>query len=328
LEVTVKLVRFASTLVLTLAATACSEDDSPSSTPESQANANQPSANAGAAGAAGAGSAGAAGAAGSNGATPPANGAAGEGPAGNIGLDPDDDDGNAGNGASDADASAPTPPPAADASVPTPPPAADAGPLDDTTMSFFVTSRGGPDGANLGGLAGADALCVTLASAVSPALGAKDWKAYLSTTTVNARDRIGSGPWFNAAGVLVANTVAQLTDQAAGGTLDQTWAPGDASIALDELGAPVPTGGAGGVQHDILTGTQLDGTVAAGLTCGDWTAVTGNVQVGHSNRGGFGDVPTSWSSAHTSGCAPLTAAPAPNVGSGGGRGSIYCFAAD
>jgi hypothetical protein len=196
-------------------------------------------------------------------------------------------------------------------------------------MSFFVTSRGVPEGANFGGLEGADALCRTLATNVSAALGAKTWHAYLSTTTVNARDRIGSGPWFNAAGALVANNVAQLHDQAAGGALDQTWAPGDATIALDELGNQVPAGGNGGVQHDILTGTLLDGTVAAGLTCGDWTATTGNVEVGHSNRGGGGAAPTSWSSAHgnPSGCAPLTA-PAPNVGSGGGRGSIYCFALD
>jgi hypothetical protein len=315
LEVTLKFAHLASTLVLTLAATACSEDDSPSASPaapESQTNANQPSASS-----AGSTGAGAAGAAGTTSSSP--NGAAGsEGPAGNIGLDPDDDDDGAVNGASSADASAPTPPPASDA-----------GAAGDTTMSFFVTSRGGPDGANFGGLEGADALCVTLATAVSAELGAKDWKAYLSTTTVDARDRIGSGPWFNAAGVLVANNVTQLTDQAPGGTLDQTWAPGDASIALDELGNPVPAGGGGGVQHDILTGTQLDGTLAVGLACADWTAVTGNVQVGHSNRGGGGASPMSWSSAHgdPSGCAPATAA-APNVASGGGRGSIYCFAAD
>jgi hypothetical protein len=195
-------------------------------------------------------------------------------------------------------------------------------------MSFFVTSRGVPTGANLGGLDGADALCDTLATAVSAELGDKRWHAYLSTTTVNARDRIGTGPWFNQAGVLVANNVTQLVDQGAGGTLDQTWAPGNAAIALDELGNQVPAGGAGGVQHDILTGTLLDGTVATGFTCSDWTAVTGNVQVGHSNRGGGGMAPMSWSSAHNNvGCAPLTA-PAPNVSSGGGRGSIYCFAID
>jgi hypothetical protein len=196
-------------------------------------------------------------------------------------------------------------------------------------MSFFVTSRGVPTGANFGGLAGADALCTTLATAANPALAAKTWHAYLSTATANARDRIGAGPWFNQAGVVVANNVTQLLDQAAGGTLDQTWAPGNAAIALDENGNQVPAGGAGGVQHDILTGTLIDGTVATGLTCGDWTATTGNVEVGHSNRGGGGMAPTSWSSAHgnPSGCAPLTA-PAPNVGSGGGRGSIYCFAID
>jgi hypothetical protein len=81
------------------------------------------------------------------------------------------------------------------------------------------------------------------------------------------------------------------------------------------------------VQHDILTGTLADGTVAAGLTCGDWTLTTGNVEIGHSNRQGGGAEPTSWSSAHgaPAGCAP-PGAPAPNVTSGGGRGSIYCFA--
>jgi len=219
-----------------------------------------------------------------------------------------------------------------DAGSDSPAPVGDAGapPTDsDTTMSFFVTSRGVPTGANFGGLDGADALCTTLATAVSAELGAKDWRAYLSTTTVNARDRIGSGPWFNQAGVIVANNVTQLHDQAAGGTLEQTWAPGDASIALDELGNQVPAGGAGGVQHDILTGTLADGTVAAGLTCADWTAVTGNVEIGHSNRAGGGQAPSSWSSAHgaPAGCAPIGTAGA-NVSSGGGRGSIYCFAAD
>jgi hypothetical protein len=307
-----KCFRFASTLVLVLAATACSEDDSPSSspvTPESRTNANQPSAsNTGSTGTGAAGS----------GSTPaPAANGGTEAPDDDIDLDPTGD--NAGSGASSADASAPS----------APVPRSDAGSASDTTMSFFVTSRGVATGANFGGLEGADELCRTLAADVSAELGAKDWKAYLSTTTVNARDRIGSGPWFNANGVLVANNVAQLIDQGAGGTLDQTWAPGDATIALDELGNQVPAGGgAGGVQHDIITGTLADGTVSAGLTCGDWTAITGGVLVGHSNRAGGGDAPTSWSSAHgnpPSGCAPLTA-PNPNVGSGGGRGSIYCFA--
>ena len=316
------MVRFTSTLVLVLAATACSDDED--STPTTGTASNQPAAgNGGSAGSANTSTAGNAGAsATSNG------GSSAEAPDDDIDLQPGDGDddngnGNAGNGApSTTDAGAP-----GDAGAPAPAPG-DAGDAPDTSTSFFVTSVGGPDGGNFGGIEGADALCQSLAAAVSPALGAKTWRAYLSTTNENARDRIGDGPWFNAAGVLVATDVDQLTDQGPGGSLDQTWAPGDASIALDELGNPVPAGGAGGVQHDILTGTLADGTLAPNLTCGDWTLATGTVQVGHSNRAGGGDDPASWSSAHANvGCAPLTA-PAPNVGSGGGRGSVYCFAAN
>jgi hypothetical protein len=310
-------IRFASSIVFTLVAvTACSDDES---TPSTTTNPNQPAGST----AGSAGSAGTAGAAGSAGATSTSGGASGgtssEGSDDDIGLDPSDQ-GNESAGSSAPDAGSDAAPPVA----------SDAGSAD-TTMSFFVTSVGGPDGGNLGGLEGADALCTTLATAVSAELGAKTWRAYLSTTTVNARDRIGSGPWFNQAGVLVANNVAQLTDQGVGGTLDQTWARGDATIALDELGNQVPAGGAGGVQHDILTGTLEDGTVATGFTCNDWTATTGFVEIGHANRGGGGDDPTSWSSAHNdpSGCAPTTAPQGtPTVASGGGRGSVYCFAAD
>jgi hypothetical protein len=297
-------IRLASTFIIVLAAAACSDDDG--GAPASQTNPNQPGPS-GNAGAAGTGSGGT----GGTSATAGTGGSSAEAPDDDIDLDeasPDDDaDGNDGE--------------LADASAP--PSAPDGGGGDDTTMSFFVTSRGGPDGGNFGGLAGADALCTTLAAAVSPELGAKTWAAYLSTTTVNARDRIGSGPWFNAAGVLVATDPEQLTDATA---LQATWATGDATIALDELGNQVPSGGAGGQQHDILTGTLADGTVAAGLTCGDWTLTTGNVQIGHSNRQGGGADSTSWSSAHgaPAGCAP-PGAPAPNVTSGGGRGSIYCF---
>jgi hypothetical protein len=193
-------------------------------------------------------------------------------------------------------------------------------------MSFFVTSRGLPNGGNLGGLTGADAFCDELATAVSPVLGAKTWRAYLSTTTVNARDRIGTGPWVNAAGVVIANNVTQLHDQGAGGTLDQTWPNNDPTIALDETGEQVSLAPQ---QHDILTGSQLDGTLAAGLACGDWTATTGFVQVGHANRAGGGAVANSWNAAHgnVTGCAPLGGT-APTVQNGGGRGSFYCFAID
>ena len=319
------IVRFSSALVLVLAVTACSDDED--SNPTTGTATNQPAAGSG--GSSGNGGSANASAAGSAGAPAGANGgSSAEAPDDDIDLQPGDgDDDNAGNGGNQgpnaADAGA-----ADDGGAPAPA-TGDAGGDEDTTMSFFVTSVGGPDGGNFGGIEGADALCTTLATAVSPELGAKTWRAYLSTTTENARDRIGDGPWFNAAGVLVATDVDQLTDQAPGGTLNQTWAEEDATIALDELGNQVPFGGAGGVQHDILTGTLADGTVAAGFTCGDWTATTGFVQIGHSNRDGGGADPESWSSAHNdpAGCAPL-GSPDPNVGDGGGRGSVYCFAAD
>jgi hypothetical protein len=302
----------ASTFIIAFAAVACSDDDGGGGGAVSQTNPNQP-APTGSAGSAGSG--GSAGSAGTGATAAGSGGSSAEGSDDDIDLDePSSDDGNSGSDGEVADASAP----------PAEPDAGGDDDEDDTSMSFFVTSRGGPDGANFGGLAGADALCTTLAAAVSPELGAKTWAAYLSTAAVNARDRIGSGPWFNAAGVLVATDVEQLTDADA---LEATWATGDATIALDELGNQVPAGGAGGVQHDILTGTLADGTIAAGLTCGDWTLTTGNVEIGHSNRQGGGAAPTSWSSAHgaPAGCAP-PGAPAPNVTSGGGRGSIYCFA--
>jgi hypothetical protein len=215
--------------------------------------------------------------------------------------------------------------PAGAAGMPMMPPLAqgDAGaPRSSQGMSFFVTSRGLGDGGNLGGLAGADAFCTTLAAAVDPALSNKTWHAYLSTSMVNARDRIGNGPWRNASGDIIANNLVDLHDQAAGGALDATWPVNDFTVPLDETGAQVPQN-----VHDILTGSQQDGTLATGQTCNDWTSnsTTGTAQIGHLNRAGLNGQPPSWNSVHTVGCAPLTA-PAPNVGSGGGRGSIYCFA--
>jgi len=187
-------------------------------------------------------------------------------------------------------------------------------------MSFFVTSRGMGNGGNLNGLTGADAFCTQLATTASPALGAKTWRAYLSTSTVNAADRIGPGPWRNAAGVVVANTVAQLHDPA---MLESTWPMGNASIALDETGAQVPSNP---VTHDIITGTNPDGTAAANH-CSNWTATTGMAQNGHSNRSGGGSMPTSWNAAHTVGCGePTMNFMSGTVSSGGGRGSFYCFA--
>jgi len=190
-------------------------------------------------------------------------------------------------------------------------------------MNFFVTSRSNGKGGNLGGLDGADAFCDELATAVSTELGAKTWRAYLSTATVNARDRIGTGPWRNQAGVIIANNVAERHDQEEGQTLDTTWPVGDLSIALDETGAQVVND-----VHDILTGSIVGGTVVTGQTCDDWTSesMTATAQVGHSNRTGGGRPPY-FNATHTVGCAPsATNRVQGTVTSGGGRGSIYCFA--
>lgn len=200
----------------------------------------------------------------------------------------------------------------------------------DPGMTFFVTSRGPGMGGNLNGLTGADAFCKTLATAVSASLGAKTWHAYLSTTTENARDRIGAGPWRNAAGVIIANNLTDLHDQiAATAALNATWPLGSTAIPLDERGNPVPI--ANPNVHDILTGSTLDGMLMTGMNCADWTssATTDVAQIGHCNRAGGGTNPVSWNSAHaTTGCAERAAgAPAAmTVASGGGRGSFYCFA--
>jgi hypothetical protein len=191
-------------------------------------------------------------------------------------------------------------------------------------MSFFVTSVAAGQGGNLGGLAGADQKCKDLATAVGA--GNKTWRAYLSTSTVNARTRIGNGPWRNAKGVVIANDLATLHDQQGmNGALNATWPAGPASVPLilDEKGNPVPTGNP--LQHDILTGSNEMGMVNGANHCSDWTSMsaTGTSFVGHSNRAGGGR-PPSWNAAHASGCAPGTAAG--SVGAGGGRGSIYCFA--
>jgi hypothetical protein len=197
-------------------------------------------------------------------------------------------------------------------------------------MSFFVTSKSPGNGGNLGGLEGADAFCKTLATAVSPALGAKTWRAYLSTSTVNARDRIGTGPWRNQKGVVIANNLADLHSQEMGnGALNATWPVASTAIALDETGAEVPSGGAGGQQHDILTGSTMDGMNVPNSNCMDWTSASATVKatVGHSNRTGGGR-PPSWNSAHESGgcTGDITGGRSTSVGSGGGRGSFYCFA--
>jgi hypothetical protein len=185
-----------------------------------------------------------------------------------------------------------------------------------TNMSFFITSVGSGDGANLGGLAGADAHCQKLAAAAGA--GNRTWRASLSDgKPVNARDRIGSGPWFNAKGVQVAANVAELHSEAA-----KTGKEG----SLNEKGEMVNGRGDKPNMHDILTGSNLDGTAftdGQDHTCNNWTSnSTGSAQVGHHDRQGGGANPTSWNSAHASkGCSQQDL-----VGTGG-AGLFYCFAA-
>ena len=187
-------------------------------------------------------------------------------------------------------------------------------------MSFFITSKGPGDGANLGGLAGADAHCQKLAEAAGSS--GKSWKAYLSASAadgepaVNARDRIGSGPWFNAKGVQVAANLNELHYSNVG--LSK-------ANSLDEMGKVVNGRGDSPNQHDILTGSQLDGTAFpddADHTCGNWTNNgEGSAQVGHHDRTGGGQVPSSWNAAHGSrGCSQA------NLVATGGNGYFYCFA--
>ncbi len=187
-------------------------------------------------------------------------------------------------------------------------------------MTFFITSAGPGDGANLGGLEGADAHCQRLAAAVGS--GDLTWRAYLSATAaggqpaVNARDRIGNGPWHNQKGVQVAANVADLHS-------DNNRLSKENS--LTEKGEQVNGRGDTPNQHDILTGSNPDGTLATGdgdTTCGNWTSnSTGSAIVGHHDRQGGGTNPTSWNSAHASrGCSQQDL-----IGTGG-NGLFYCFA--
>ena len=185
-------------------------------------------------------------------------------------------------------------------------------------MSFFITSAGPGKGADLGGLAGADAHCQALAKAAGA--GNRQWRAYLSATAangqpaVNAKDRIGSGPWFNAKGVQVAANVADLHS-------DNNKLSKENS--LTEKGEVVNGRGDTPNRHDILTGSNLDGTVS-GATCNNWTssAGDGSATVGHHDRQGGGTNPTSWHSAHPSkGCG------LDNLRATGGEAYFYCFAA-
>ena len=183
---------------------------------------------------------------------------------------------------------------------------------DAANMTFFITSAGSGDGANLGGLDGADAICMKLAEAAGA--GDKTWRAYLSAEGVNAKDRIGAGPWQNFNGDVIATDVAALHSDAANVTK---------ATGLTETGAQVKGRGDEPNQHDILTGTNPDGTLAAGQTCADWTSNgDGAAMVGHFDRVG-GDPVTgkSWTAAHPSrGCSQDAL-----VGTGG-NGYFYCFA--
>lgn len=196
-------------------------------------------------------------------------------------------------------------------------------------MGFFVTSVGSGKGADLGGLAGADAHCQKLATAAGA--GQRNWRAYLSTTSVaaagaapavpavHARDRIGQGPWFNAKGELIASDLASLH-----GTNNLTKA-----TALDEKGGIVKGRGDTPNQHDILTGSRPDGTAFGGpgaFTCGNWTqSGEGAAVIGHHDRTGLSTDPwaVSWNSSHqTRGCGQEA------LVSTGGAGLFYCFAAN
>lgn len=188
-----------------------------------------------------------------------------------------------------------------------------------SAMTFFITSTGSGKGADFGGLAGADKLCQSLAAAVGA--GGREWRAYLSTQgaqAVNARDRIGGGPWQNVKGVVVAKTVAELH-----GTNNL-----NKQTALTEKGEMVNGRGDSPNKHDILTGSQPDGTAFAGTddrTCGNWTkSGEGAAQVGHHDRMGLNEEPPakSWNSSHPSrGCSDAAL-----IGTGG-AGLLYCFAA-
>jgi len=187
----------------------------------------------------------------------------------------------------------------------------------DTSMSFFITSANPGKGADFGGLAGADAHCQSLAEAAGST--GKTWHAYLSTSDTDAKDRIGAGPWHNAKGVKIADDVASLHGD--GNAIDK-------ETGLTEKGEVVKGRGDTPNQHDILTGTNADGTKAADQTCGDWTlgGAEGSAMVGHHDRKGPDTLPTatSWNAAHASrgGCS-IDA-----LRGTGGEGLLYCFAAN
>ena len=191
-----------------------------------------------------------------------------------------------------------------------------AGGAQEGTASFFVTSVGPGSGGDLGGLEGADAHCAALAEAAG--IGGRTWAAYLSTGTVDARDRIGTGPWQNVAGVVVAEGVEALHGD--GNNLTK-------ETALDETGAVVNGRGDEPNRHDILTGSLPDGTKAP-ETCEDWTSSGPDTAgiVGHHDRMGLdnSEAARSWNSSHASrgGCGQEA------LRGTGGDGLFYCFAVD
>ena len=188
---------------------------------------------------------------------------------------------------------------------------------DDNPMSFFVTSRGMGNGADLGGLAGADRHCQSLAAAAGA--GNRTWRAYLSaqpeggTPAVNARERIGSGPWRNAKGVVIASSVEML--HGSNNITKETALTEDGNMVLGRGDTPN--------QHDILTGSSPEGR-ATDATCGNWTqSGEGAAMVGHHDRRGLDEsAPAkSWNSSHRSrGCSQQA------LQSSGGAGLLYCFA--
>jgi hypothetical protein len=192
-------------------------------------------------------------------------------------------------------------------------------------MSFFVTSIGKGDGANLGGLAGADAHCQALAAAAGR--GAATWRAYLSTQgpgAVNARDRIGTGPWYNARGQVVAMNVSHLH----GDTLDEARAGNGLGRYNSATEKQTVVSGVGDAtnQHDALTGSTIEGrayTDGMDHTCSNWTSNAtgmGSAQLGHIDRQGRG-ANNSWNSSHGSrGCSQA------DLIATGGAGLFYCFA--
>ena len=192
-------------------------------------------------------------------------------------------------------------------------------PAQQNAMSFFITSVGLGNGGDLGGLAGADRHCQSLATAAGA--GSKTWHAYLSTqgaSGVNAKDRIGAGPWFNAKGVQIAANVTELH-----GDKNNI----NKETGLDEKGATVKGRVDTPNQHDMLTGTQHDGTAVPGpedATCSNWTSSAdgqGSAVVGHHDLIGNTNGPNFWNYSHkTPGCAQT------NLQRVGGGGLFYCFA--